>query len=31
MWEGKVIAVAAAAETNWKYKVTPEQGYLNSY
>ena len=29
MWEAKVIATAAA-ETNWKHKVTPEWGDLKS-
>ena len=30
-WEGKVFAAADAdaAETNWKHKVTPDQGDLN--
>ena len=30
MWEGKVFAAAAAAETDWKHKVTPERGDLKS-
>ena len=32
MWEGKVfLAVDAdAAETDWKHKVTPERGDLNT-
>ena len=28
MWEAKVIAADAATETNWKHKVTPDQGDL---
>ena len=27
-WEGKVFAVADAAEMNWKHKVTPDRGDL---
>ena len=28
MWEGKVFAAADVAETDWKHKVTAEQGDL---
>ena len=27
-WEATAVAVAAAAETNWKHKVTPDWGDL---
>ena len=30
-WETKVVAVAGAAETNWKHKVTPDWGDLMMY
>ena len=30
MWEGKVFAYADPAETNWKHKVTLDQGDLKS-
>ena len=31
-WEAKVIAAAdAGAEANWKHKVTPDWGDLNTY
>ena len=30
-WEEKVFADADAAETDWKHKVTPERGDLNTH